>query len=208
MLDSAPKWSPIPDWTAAQLDVPGLSISVVRGFEQTQVSGDLATALSRLGLRLPMASAFGLTRGDRYAVRLGRSQGLIVSRELLSIEPGWHSEGFAVSSMSAGFQVFQLVGDRLRDLLARAVTLDIEDESPSALVRFGGLTAIAYRWDRADCLRIHVDRGFAPYLWQWMTSRLLAMEGAEHLPAKLLKSQQHPIEGARHDEELEVRTGS
>ncbi|TIT48473.1 MAG: hypothetical protein E5W75_16060, partial [Mesorhizobium sp.] len=79
---------------------------------------------------------------------------------------GWHAEGFAVTAIGAGLQVFEAEGPALDAFIARGTTLHPRQPSASAALSFAGISAIVYRHDGK--LRIHVDRGLAAYLWTWM----------------------------------------
>ncbi|AMX96381.1 hypothetical protein EOA22_34200 [Mesorhizobium sp. M7A.F.Ca.US.014.04.1.1] len=166
MRDLAEKWSVAPDWQSAVIKVPGLVVRAVCGLNQLLVSGDLdawARASSADGNGV---GAFGTAQGDRYAARLARDRLLIVSNSPLAIASGWHTDGFAVTAISAGLQMFEAEGTALDAFIARGTTLDPSQASASAALSFADISAVVYRHDAK--LRIHVDRGLAAYLWTWM----------------------------------------
>ncbi|RVC23666.1 hypothetical protein, partial [Mesorhizobium sp. M7A.F.Ca.CA.004.04.2.1] len=107
-----------------------------------------------------------IAQGDRYAARLARDRLLVVSKSPLAIATGWHADGFAVTAISAGLQIFEAEGMALDAFIARGTTLDPAKPSASAALSFAGISAVVYRLDGK--LRIHVDRGLATYLWTWM----------------------------------------
>ena len=166
MRDLAEKWSVAPDWQNAVIATPGLAIRAVLDLNQLLVSGDLDawTRASRIGGT--GVGAFGTAQGDRYAARLARDRLLVVSNSPLAIAMGWHAEGFAVTAISAGLQMFEVEGMALDAFIARGTTLDPAKPSASAALSFAGISAVVYRHDGK--LRIHVDRGLAAYLWTWM----------------------------------------
>jgi len=166
MRDLAEKWSVAPDWRNATIEVPGLKIGAVAGLHQRLVSGDLATWAEASGFDGTAVGAFGPAEGIRYSVRLARDRLLVVSNTPLAIAAGWHAEGFAVTEISAGLQVFEVEGSALDALIARGTTFDPKQPSASAALAFAGISAIVYRHESK--LRIHVDRGLAAYLWMWM----------------------------------------
>ncbi|UCI31321.1 hypothetical protein [Mesorhizobium sp. B4-1-4] len=166
MRDLAEKWSVAPDWQSATIGVPGLKISPITGLHQRLVSGGLAAWAEVSGFDGTAAGAFGLTEGIRYSVRLARDRLLVVSSNPLAIPAGWHGEGFAVTTISAGLQVFEVEGPALDAFIARGTTLDPRQPSASAALSLAGVSAIVYRHENR--LRIHVDRGLAAYLWTWM----------------------------------------
>jgi len=167
MRDLAEKWSVPPDWRNATIEVPGMKVGAVAGLHQRLVSGDLAAWAEASGFDGPAVGAFGLAEGIRYSVRLARDRLLAVSTTPIGIATGWFSEGFAVTEISAGLQVFEVEGPALGAFIARGTTLDpAGPPSASATLSFAGIGAIVYRRQRS--LRIHVDRGLAAYLWTWM----------------------------------------
>jgi sarcosine oxidase gamma subunit len=168
MRDLAEKWSVAPDWQSAVIATPGLAIRAVLDLNQLMVSGDLDAWARASGIDGPGVGAFGAAHGDRYAARLARDRLLVVSNSALAIATGWHADGFAVTAISAGLQVFEAEGAALDAFIARGTTLDPKRESASAALSFAGISAIVYRHE--DKLRIHVDRGLAAYLWTWMES--------------------------------------
>ena len=175
MRDLAEKWSVAPDWQAANITTSDLVVRTVPGLSQMLVSGNLDVWAKTSGMDGDGVGAFGVAQGDRYIARLARDRLLVVSNTPLAIAAGWHAEGFAVTEISAGLQVFEVEGVRLGAFIARGTTLDPGQPSASAALSFAGISAIVYR--REDRLRIHVDRGLAAYLWTWME------QAANHIAA-------------------------
>ncbi|PZV37543.1 hypothetical protein [Mesorhizobium kowhaii] len=166
MRDLAEKWSVAPDWQSAVITAPGLVVRAVPGLNQLLVSGDLDAWSLMSGVDGTGVGAFGTAQGERYAARLARDRLLVVSNTPLAIATGWHAEGFAVTAISAGLQVFEVEGSALDAFIGRGTTLDPRQASASAALSFAGISAVVYR--HQDRLRIHVDRGLAAYLWTWM----------------------------------------
>ncbi|WP_027061856.1 hypothetical protein [Mesorhizobium loti] len=166
MRDLAEKWSVAPDWQNATIDVPGLKIGSISGLHQRLVSGDLTAWAEASGFDGTAVGAFGPAEGIRYTVRLARDRLLAVSTTPIGMATGWFPQGFAVTEISAGLQVFEVEGSALDAFIARGTTLDPRQPSASAALSFAGISAIVYR--REHRLRIHVDRGLAAYLWTWM----------------------------------------
>ena len=167
MRDLAEKWSVAPDWRTATIEVPGLKIAAVVGLHQRLVSGDLAAWAEASGFDGTAVGAFGLAEGARYSVRLAPDRLLAASATPIGMATGWFSQGFAVTEISAGLQVFEAEGAALDAFIARGTTLDPGQSSASAALSFAGISAIVYRHESK--LRIHVDRGLAAYLWTWVT---------------------------------------
>jgi hypothetical protein len=168
MRDLAQKWSAVPDWKTAVIAAEGLAIRSLSGFSQCLVSGDIAAWSKVSGMAAEAVGALATATGRRYALRIARDRILSVSETPFDIAPGWHDEGFAVSTLDAGLHMFEIEGLRLASLLARATTLDPKGTTPSAAVLFAGVNALCCRHGHADRLRLHVDRGLAPYLWKWL----------------------------------------
>ncbi|WP_054309811.1 hypothetical protein [Mesorhizobium sp. 1M-11] len=174
MRDLAQKWTPMPDWHEAVIEVPGLTVRTRIGLNQYLVSGDLDAWSSVSGLPAHGAGAFGKAEGERYSVQAARDRLLVVSTPQLDMENGWHEQGFGVTAISAGLHVFEAEGPAVADLIARATPLDPRAASASAAMSFGGVSAVVYHHEAA--LRIHVDRSLATYLWTWMETAAAAIE--------------------------------
>ncbi len=108
-----------------------------------------------------------MVSGDKYMVRIARDRLLAVGDQPFPIAAGWHAAGFAVSVMDAGLHVFEIEGPDLDRLIARGTALDPGQASRSASVLFAGVSVLFYRFGNPDRARLHVDRGLAPYLWEW-----------------------------------------
>lgn len=168
MRNLAEKWAVAPDWQAASIEAPGLAIRSLSGLHQYLVSGDLDAWREASGNALKPVGAFGRAEGDAYAVQVARDRLLAVSARPSDIGRGWHSQGFGVTTVSAGLHIFEVEGAATADFVARATTLDPSKASASAAISFAGISAVVYRHD--EKLRVHVDRGLATYFWTWAES--------------------------------------
>ncbi len=168
MRDLAQKWSPMPGWPAAVIAAPGLAIRSLAGFSQCLVSGDFAAWTKASGMAVEPIGALSTAYGPRYALTIARDRVLAVSETPFDVAPGWHDEGFAVSACDAGLHMFEIEGEGLAGLWARATTLDANGSTRSAAVLFAGINVLCCRHGHGNRLRIHVDRGLAPYLWKWL----------------------------------------
>ncbi|UVK43292.1 sarcosine oxidase subunit gamma family protein [Mesorhizobium sp. AR07] len=178
MRDLAEKWSVVPDWQSAVITAPGLVVRVIAGLNQLLVSGDLDAWARTSGMDGKGVGAFGTAQGDRYAARLARDRLLVVSSTPLAIATGWHTVGFAVTTISAGLRVFEVEGAALDAFIVRGTTLDSAQASASAALSFAGISAVVYRHESK--LRIHVDRGLATYLWTWMETAVGNIAAGSH----------------------------
>jgi hypothetical protein len=175
MRDLAQKWSPVPDWQSAVIERPGLKIRSLMGFSQSLVSGDLAAWREASGIGDPPAGALSVVTGARYAASIARDRILSVCETPSGLAPGWHARGYAVTTIDAGLHMLEIEGSGLAGLWARATTIDAQDRTPSAAVLFAGANAVCYRHGHGGRLRVHIDRGLAPYLWTWL-ERALTIE--------------------------------
>ncbi|MBN9243229.1 MAG: hypothetical protein J0I98_10585 [Mesorhizobium sp.] len=167
MPNFADRWPAAPDWTAARIEGAGFTVRTLTGLHQLLVSGDLDAWNAASGLSGSGVGALALAKGKAWQARVARDRLLAVSEMPFKVEPGWHGEGFAVTRMDAALHVFEIEGEGLDGIVARATTLDPAAKSPSASVLFAGVNAVVYRHGTANRLRVHVDRGLAAYLWEW-----------------------------------------
>jgi len=169
MRDLTSSWLAVPDWRGANLDRNGLVACTVNVGPQHLVSGNLAGFAAAVGLPDTGAGAFGEVTGGSYALRVARDRMLAINAPPSSTPPGWHADGYAVTDVSAMYHVFEFEGSGLADLIAEAMLVDPRAGSPSAATMFAGQQAIVYQ--HGGKLRVHVERGFAPYVWQWLEAR-------------------------------------
>lgn len=165
MRNLAEKWTAMPDWRTAVIDTPGLAIRSLTGLHQFLVSGDLVAWSKASGIPLQPVGAFGTATGDTCTIQVARDRLLVVSAVPSPVAQGWHEQGFAVTTVSAGLLIFDIEGPAAADLVARATTLDPGKASASAAISFAGMNAVVYR--HGERLRVHVDRGLAAYFWTW-----------------------------------------
>jgi sarcosine oxidase gamma subunit len=170
MRDLTSSWPRVPDWTRAELDQNGITVRTVEVGPQHLVSGNLAGFTARAGLPDQDAGAFATVSGERYALRIARDRMLVVNGPAVAMDAGWHEDGYAVTDVSAMYHVFEIEGDGIAALLGEAMFIDPDLQSPSAATMFAGQGAIVYYRDRR--LLVHIDRGFAPFLWQWLEARV------------------------------------
>ncbi|CDX14029.1 conserved hypothetical protein [Mesorhizobium plurifarium] len=168
MRNLAEKWPAAPDWASATLSKGGVGVRTLGGLNQLLVSGDLAAWSKACGLAGEGVGAGAIANGDKYIVRIARDRLLAVGEQPFPIASGWDAAGFAVTVMDAGLHVFEIEGPDLDRLIARGTALDPEAASPSASILFAGVGVLFYRFGNPDRARLHVDRGLAPYLWEWL----------------------------------------
>ncbi|NGN40406.1 hypothetical protein G6N74_04960 [Mesorhizobium sp. CGMCC 1.15528] len=161
-------WQRLPDRETKTLDVGVLHARNVTGLSQYLISGATGDLTSRLDVSSEGVGALGLASGARYTVRLARDRILAVSVDELPVESGWHVSGCAVSRMTGALEVFEISGTACDELVKRGTTLSLSGSSRSAATLFAGISALLYRYQDQDRIRVHVDRGLAAYYWEWL----------------------------------------
>lgn len=164
MRDLAQSSPRIPDWSGTAYEGRGIHATTVHGLTQHLVSGNIAAFGADVG-------ALGVAATDKAIVRVARDRVLVINADPALVTPGWHAEGFAATDVSAMYHVFEIAGAGVPDLLREALLVDPDDAGPSAAVMFAGLHSILYCIERRDRLRLHVERGHAAYLVNWLESR-------------------------------------
>jgi sarcosine oxidase gamma subunit len=164
MRDLAQSWPRIPDWTGTAYEGRGIHVTTVSGLTQHLVSGNFSAYGESVG-------ALGIVSGERAAIRVARDRILAVNAEPALVTPGWHAEGFAATDVSAMYHVFEITGSGVPALLGEALLIDPDNAGPSAALVFAGLQAILYCAGGRDTLRVHVERGHAAYLVNWLEAR-------------------------------------
>jgi sarcosine oxidase gamma subunit len=169
MRDLTSSWPAVPAWADVSLKRGDLTAETVALQSQHLVSGDLTAFAAKAGLPDTGAGLFQQVSGESYSLRVARDRVLVVNGATETLGPGWHAEGYAVTDVSAMYHVFEFEGDGIEALLQEAMFVDPNVDSPSAATTFAGQAAVIYYHDGK--LRLHVERGFAPFIWQWLEAR-------------------------------------
>jgi sarcosine oxidase gamma subunit len=169
MRDLTPSWPAVPDWRHARLDQNGISVRSLDVASQHLVSGNLTAFAAKAGLPDQGVGAFAETSGETYALRVARDRVFVVNGPAGAMDGGWHEDGYAVTDVGAMYHVFEIEGDGIDALIGEATAMDPAAQSPSAMILFAGQQAVVYY--HQGRLRVHIERGFAPYLWQWLEAR-------------------------------------
>ena len=164
MRDLAQSWPRIPDWSGTAYEGRGIHVATVQGLPQHLISGNFSPFGSDIG-------ALGIATSDRATVRVARDRVLVINADPALVTPGWHQEGFAATDVSAMYHVFEITGPGVPALLGEALLIDPDNAGPSAAVMFAGLQAILYYVGSRETLRLHVERGHAAYLVNWLEAR-------------------------------------
>jgi hypothetical protein len=170
MPDRGKFWSPVPDWSSANIRRLGLEIAAISTDTIWLVSGDLAKFLARHDDGADCVGPRNMCGADRYALCLALDRLLFVCRGAVPETPGWSADGVAITDVSDGFLLFDVTGPAALDVMALGAEYDFTSEAAlageSAAMLFAGLKVsiarIAAGW------RLHVERSYAAALWQWL----------------------------------------
>jgi sarcosine oxidase gamma subunit len=168
MRDLTSNWPAIPDW-ASEIDQNDIVVRNAFPESQHLVSGNLTSFATAAGLADEGAGAFARVSSEHYALRIARDRILVVNGAADAMDAGWHEDGYAITDVSALYHVFEIEGDGTDALIGEAMFVDPNAQSPSAMTMFAGQQAIVYYHEGR--LRVHVERGFAPYIRQWLEAR-------------------------------------
>jgi sarcosine oxidase gamma subunit len=166
-IEQSRLWAELPDLESRRLMMGETEILKATVAAQFLISGALGKAATSAGVDQTGVGAFGQTSGAHYSVRIARDRLLVVSNAEIDLVPGWHQDGYAVTDMTGALTVFEISGRNAVDIVKRATDVPLEPPSPSAAVIFAGVSVLLYRHVSKTTIRIHVDCGLAPYLWQW-----------------------------------------
>jgi heterotetrameric sarcosine oxidase gamma subunit len=171
MPDRGLFWSPVPDWSRAGIEYRDLTVTTRSTANAWLVSGNVAKFLGDRG-QLPCRGPREVCDADTYALRLAPDRLLFVSLGAATHESalGWSDGGIAVTDVSDGFVLFDVVGSAALDLmkLGANYAFDAAPAGPaeSASMIFAGLRTAIARLPQG--WRLHVERPYATALWQWL----------------------------------------
>jgi heterotetrameric sarcosine oxidase gamma subunit len=178
MLDLSPRW-PSVSLVPSELTAPGVTIRMHADISQHLISGDLDGWKHLAGINGDTVGALGLATKSTYAVGIARDRILVVNAPANAVAPGWHPAGFAVTDMSAALSVVEMRGEGVAQIISRATSLDPRATSASANCQFADVSAVIYRYGDRGTVRLHVERGFAPYVWNWLELNIQTAFGAD-----------------------------
>ena len=169
MRDFAEKWTPVPNWEKQKIETAGFSVNRVFGLHQTLISGgiDLAPVKKKPIGWGPVA------KGNDYTIQISRDRILHISDKPKKGSFGWNAKGFAISRADDLYAIFEISGDSVSQVFARATTLNWQGDSKSASMQFSKLNALVYRHGEENKLRIHIDSPHATYFWSWLEQVIL-----------------------------------
>jgi hypothetical protein len=168
--DAATKWTQFPDWRDAVIERQGWVAKPVSDLQQTLVSGRIDLANKTLCPQTKEVGLWNIADTQSAFVRIARDRALIVSQHPIAFNPGWNSQGWAVTAADDTWIVFEIVGPDLRALCAEATSANLEAGSASAALSFAGIVCLLYRTTETTA-RLHVERSLAPFIWRWLETR-------------------------------------
>ena len=158
-------------WTPASFEcfsAPDVAISLARGLRQTLVSGVHPLAAPLCKNLAPPVGFSAIASGPTYAVAVARDRLLVVSENPIEAREGWDAAtATALTHVDDAWLVLDLEGPGLEDLIAKATSQTFADASPSASLLFAGLPCVAYRYELASRLRLHIERPLAAAFAEW-----------------------------------------
>lgn len=174
MFDRRDFWPPLPAWHAARLEHPGLRVTVTAPGAIWRLSGHYAPLLAGQG-DVPVLGPREPRDALPYALRLAPDSVLLVctAPAATALRPGANGAGAALSDLTDGIVCVDVEGPRAAALLALGSEHPFESLAAgypleSARLLFAGLRVAVLRRSRG--WRLHVERPWAPALWQWFTT--------------------------------------
>jgi sarcosine oxidase subunit gamma len=182
----------------------GVSISAAPVAAQIAVTGDMAAAAAALGAiinQVPPAQPNQVAGKEPYLLWLALDKRLIVSGKADRFELGQRlteslaGKFVAVSDVSDGVAVIDILGPRARELIAMGCGLDLDPQlfTPgiSARTLLAGQPILLYplatpevKWEPGmphmpqppnRGYRLHIDRAILHYLWKWLAQSATAL---------------------------------
>jgi heterotetrameric sarcosine oxidase gamma subunit len=172
MPDRGKFWAPVPDWSRARLEHPGLAVAASFAEAAWLVSGDLP-AFSRRHGGLACIGPRETCAAVPYALRLAPDRLLFVhhgGNGAPSGPFGWSEDGLAITDVGDGYVLFDITGSAASELMALGAAYEFEGKpagiAESASMLFAGLKTAVARMPSG--WRLHVERPYATAMWQWL----------------------------------------
>ena len=187
-----------------QIAARGLTITAAPVSAQIAVTGDMAVAAAAIGAvinQVPPAQPNQIAGKEPYLLWLASDKRMVVSEVADRFELGQRlSESLAgkfaaVSDVSDGVAVLDILGPRAREIVAMGCGLDLDPQlftpSVSARTLLAGQPVLLYplavpevKWEPGmphipqppnRGYRVHVDRAILHYLWKWLAQTATAL---------------------------------
>lgn len=168
MPDRSAFWPPVPDWSRAVREAPGLCLRASEPAVAWQLSGAFAPVLAGLGViaRGPRECC----EGEAYALRLAPDCALLLGASPPGVTAGGWTDGLAASPLADGIVCIDVEGERAAALMACGSEYPFEaapaPAQECARLLFAGLRVGVVR--RPQGWRLHVERPWAAALWHWL----------------------------------------
>jgi sarcosine oxidase gamma subunit len=175
MHDRAQFWSPVPDWSQVALRAPGIDVAPINTALVYLISGDARQPLAQYGISEVLGPRH-VCADDSYALRLAPDRLLLVSRTPARAVLSEAVPGCAVTDISDGMLIFDVLGTAAPELMAQGSEYPFNDAPSmqlpheSASMQFAGFRLIVSR--RSQGWRLHVERPWAAALWHWLRAHI------------------------------------
>jgi len=182
----------------------GVTISAAPVAAQIAITGDMAAAAAALGAvinQVPPAQPNQIAGKEPYLLWLAPDKRLIVSANADRFELGHRlteslaGKFAAVSDVSDGVAVLDILGPRAREIVAMGCGLDLDPQlftpSTSARTLLASQPVVLYplatpevKWEPGMShipqppnrgYRLHIDRAILHYLWKWLAQSATAL---------------------------------
>jgi hypothetical protein len=159
------EWPAARDAAGLLIDRQRLTVRRLGSLGQTLISGDLDAAIADLAPSAPMLGLYALAPKGTHALRIGRTNALLVTPAPLAISEGWRA-GWCATSVDDGWVAVEISGADAAQALMQATSADLASGSPSAAVLVVGLRGLLAR--TASGFRVHVEAAWLETLLVWL----------------------------------------
>ena len=168
------QWPPLAKPSQQLFQIPGIQMRWLNGIYKTIITGDIISALQVLPSDICTRDIRDEHLQESYALRMTRSQLMVVTPECLDIEHGWHPDGYSVSDADDQWAILEFEGVNTFQLLSRCISLDTIFQSKSAMVSYNGKTCLLVVCKRNSLL--FVESPYMQYHWDRMELNALNLD--------------------------------
>ena len=168
------QWPPVTKPSQQLFQMPGIQMRWLNGISKTIITGDIVSALQVLPSDICIRDIRDEHLQESYALRMTRSQLMVVTPECLDIEHGWHPDGYSVSNADNQWAIIELKGIKTFQLLSRCISLDTIFQSKSVMVSCNGITCLLVVCKRNSLL--FVESSYMQYNWDMMELNALNLD--------------------------------
>lgn len=152
--------------TGPLIDEAGLQVGPGAPGGGVLISGDLDAALAVLAPGAPVLGLGAECPAPPFAVRIARDRALLVTDRPLDMLPGWNDAGFAATPADDQWSQVHVAGPDACEVIAEGTAADPDGGSPSAALRFAGLTCLLLRRDGGFLLFVEASQRW--FLGDWL----------------------------------------